>query len=114
VLPFLFLLFFCQLRNMAINMMVAGRDTTASLLTTVFMMLSRHPAVEEKLAAEVKSVCGDAVPTFEQLCKGAMPYADAVINECLRLWPPVPLEVRKSLAADVLPDGTHIPAGTEV
>lgn len=41
-------------------------------------------------------------------------YTNAVINECLRLYPPAPADFRKAVKDDVLPDGTPVPAGTEV
>jgi cytochrome P450 len=50
-----------------------------------------------------------ALPSFEQVRR--MTYAHAVLCETLRLHPSVPKQVKHAVAADVLPDGTHVPAG---
>ena len=47
-------------------MMVAGRDTTASALTSLFWCLSRDARVQKKLVAEIDALGGE-LPTWEQL-----------------------------------------------
>lgn len=92
------------LRDMTLNFLLAGRDTTAQLLTAIFRMLDHHHAVRDKLEAEIDSV-GDAL-TYDAIKK--MPYLDAVVKEALRLFPSVPVEL-KIAARDVqLPSGTAI------
>lgn len=102
------------LRDMAANLLLAGRDTTASLLTTFFMLLSLHPKVEAQVIAEVDAVCGDADTVTMDMLNKQFPYTNAVIKECLRLYPPAPVDFRKALQDDVLPDGTRVPRGSEV
>lgn len=61
-----------------LNILLAGRDTTASLLTILFMILSREQNVLEKLRKEVMGLEGRA-PTFEEIKD--MKYLKWCINE---------------------------------
>ena len=67
-----------QLRDEMLNVLLAGRDTTAGLLSNTFHVLSRHPDVWEKLRAEVDILEG-RLPTYEDL-KG-LRYLKCVLNE---------------------------------
>jgi hypothetical protein len=55
-----------QLRNEMLNILLAGRDTTASLLGNTFHALARHPDVWDKLKREVDGLEGRA-PSYEDL-----------------------------------------------
>lgn len=68
-----------QLRNEALNVLIAGRDTTAGLLSNTFHALARHPRVWEKLQQEVAKLKGER-PDYAYL-RGEMPYLKAVLNE---------------------------------
>lgn len=68
-----------QIRSELLNVLLAGRDTTASLLSNVFFMLARRPHVWEKLRMEVDSLNGEP-PTYEQIKE--MKYLKGVLNEC--------------------------------
>jgi len=105
------------LRDETLNILIAGRDTTASLLTSAIYELSRHPHVLAKLRAEVLGVVGvDGVPRPEDI--RSMRYLRAVLNEVLRLWPPVPYNGRTCREATLLPNKEpgrkpfYVPAGT--
>ncbi|EGW34592.1 uncharacterized protein SPAPADRAFT_134963 [Spathaspora passalidarum NRRL Y-27907] len=97
------------LRDQLLNILVAGRDTTAGLLSFMFFELARNPDVFEKLKEEIytKFGSGDDVQfneiTFETLkqCE----YMKAVINECLRLYPSVPQNFRIATRDTTLPHG---------
>ncbi|KAG8816555.1 hypothetical protein FRC19_011948 [Serendipita sp. 401] len=101
-----------------INILIAGRDTTASCITFATYMLSQHPSVSARLEREVLSVLGPSrAPTLDDF--RSMPYLRAVINETLRLFPSVPLNVRDSLAERVWTDSTtgqrwYVPSGTSI
>ncbi|KAI5983159.1 cytochrome P450 monooxygenase CYP63 [Pisolithus marmoratus] len=82
------------IRDQLLNILLAARDTTACLLTYVTYFLALHPDVAKKLRQEVAHVCGDQPPTYENIRK--MKYMKAVIDETLRLFPPVPLNQRQS------------------
>ncbi|KAF9307750.1 hypothetical protein BGZ91_008227 [Linnemannia elongata] len=98
---------------MLLNFLLAGRDTTASLLSWTTWKLVQHPKVLEKLYQEIVQVIGpDRVPGYEDIKK--LKYQRQVINEVLRLCPPVPINPRESVEEDVLPNGYYIPAGSPV
>ncbi|KAF8306199.1 cytochrome P450 [Clavulina sp. PMI_390] len=103
------------IRDSLMNMLIAGRDTTACLLTFATYALSQHPEVLAKLREEILSVISPTdVPTYDSIRD--LKYLRAVLNETLRLFPPVPLNYRESIKADVwtAADDTRwfIPAGT--
>ena len=63
------------------NVLLAGRDTTASLLSNLFFMLAKNPAIWDKLRREVAGLQGRA-PTYEELC--SLRYVQCCMNECKR------------------------------
>jgi len=68
-----------QIRSELLNVLIAGRDTTASLLSDVWFVLARRPDIWAKLRAEVDEL-GGKKPTFEQIKN--MKYLKRVLNEC--------------------------------
>lgn len=70
-----------RIRDEMLNVLLAGRDTTASLLGNMWFTLARRPDVWAKLQREVDETLHGERPTFEQL-KG-MRYLKAVMNECI-------------------------------
>jgi len=91
-----------------LNILIAGRDTTAALLTFTVYMLSQHPDVLQKLRAEVLEHVGTSrMPTYDDI--RSMKYLRAVLNETLRLFPPVPFDVRSTREATVWP--SKVPGG---
>jgi len=101
------------LRDLVLNFLIAGRDTTAQALSWTLYCLAAHPEVEDKAREEVLDVCGDSGP----LCYDDMnrlPYLQAVISESLRLYPSVPIDIKQAANDDTLPDGTFVPAGCAV
>lgn len=81
------------LRDEIMNLGVAGRDTTAATLTFVVYMLSQHPDVLRRLRNEILGKVGTTNrPSYNDFRD--MKYLRAVINETLRLYPPVPLNAR--------------------
>ncbi|KAL8813860.1 MAG: hypothetical protein Q9223_006877 [Gallowayella weberi] len=91
-----------RIRSELLNILLAGRDTTASLLTNVWFVLARRPNVWTKLRAEVDALGGEQ-PTFEQIKN--MKYLRYVMNEALRLYPVVPSNSRMAIVDTVLPLG---------
>ncbi|QRW11477.1 cytochrome P450 family protein [Ceratobasidium sp. AG-Ba] len=88
--------------NELINLLLAARDTTASMLTFAVYLLAMHPEVMDRARNEVLETVGEtAVPTYEQIKQ--MRYLRAVLNEVLRLFPSVPLNERASSHPVVLP-----------
>ncbi|KAI0400446.1 cytochrome P450 alkane hydroxylase [Xylaria palmicola] len=110
-----------SLRGQIINILAAGRDTTACLLSWTFFLLVRHPRVMEKLRAEIS-----ALPVIEEETTRAdlrnLNYLQNILKETLRLYPSVPVNTRTSKKTTVLPTGggpdrtspVLIPKGTAV
>ena len=92
------------LRGQIINLLAAGRDTTACLLTWTFFLLVRYPRVLEKLREEVNANCADRTNLTRTDLKG-MSYLQNVLKETLRLYPSVPVNDRKANKDTFLPTG---------
>ncbi|KAF7343149.1 Cytochrome P450 [Mycena venus] len=90
------------LRDELLNISVAGRDTVTCLTTFSIYMLAEHPDVLAKLRNEIFERLGEkGRPTVEDIKE--MKYLRAVLNETLRLYPPVPMNVRTSTEGVVFP-----------
>ncbi|KAG0336446.1 hypothetical protein BG000_006572 [Podila horticola] len=101
------------LRDMLMNFLLAGRDTSTNLLTFMCYNLGTHPEVMERVRQEVFDVVGrDRKPDHEDIKK--LKFMKQVINETLRLYPAVPFNIKTSLEDDVLPNGYFIPKGSLV
>ncbi len=87
----------------------AGHETTANALTWTWLLLSEHPEASEKLKAELDAVLGGCPPTSADLPN--LRYTRQVLEEALRLYPPVPALVRRVVRATAL-DGCEIPASS--
>lgn len=85
-------------RNEAIVLFMAGHETTANALAWALFILSQDPPSAERLAAEVRAVLGERVATLADLPN--LPFTRAVVDETLRLYPPVPLLSREALGPD--------------
>jgi cytochrome P450 len=98
-------------RDETMTILLAGHETTANLLTWTWYLLSRHPEVEARLHAEVDEVLGDRPPALADL--PALVYTGRVLNEALRLYPPVWALGRRAIV-DHEVDGYTIPTGSIV
>ncbi len=76
-----------QVRDEVMTLFLAGHDTTALAMTWTWYLLSQHPDVEAKLVEELQTVLDGRDPTFADLPR--LRYADMVVREALRLYPPV-------------------------
>ncbi|HET6880072.1 MAG TPA: cytochrome P450 [Pirellulales bacterium] len=100
-----------QLRSEVVNFLLAGYETTATALTWTFYLLASHPAVRVRVCDEVRKVIGDRLP-----CAADVPQLTvtrAVIQESMRLYPPVWAIPRQVVAADEI-GGFRIPARSTV
>lgn len=100
------------LRDVVMNFLIAGRDTTAQALSWTFLLLAQHANVESKLVAELNEAFPDGRLDFERVMQ--LEYAQCVINEVLRLYPSVPKNIKVAKTSDVLPDGTVVPPGCNI
>ncbi|KAG8218219.1 cytochrome P450 [Butyriboletus roseoflavus] len=106
------------IRDETMNIMIAGRDTTAATLTFAIYMLSQHPDVLTRLREEIVAKVGvSSRPTRDDMRD--MKYLRAFINEVLRLYPPLPFNLRSSTEAQIWPGlnggkPIYIPANTRI
>jgi cytochrome P450 len=96
-----------QLRDEVMTIFLAGHETTANALTWTLYLLSGHPEVRGRLEREVASALQGRRPGVEDLPK--LGYVLAVVQESMRLYPPVWLLMRNTEREDVLA-GFRVPA----
>jgi len=94
------------LRDEVVTMMVAGHETTAMALSWTWYLLAEHPDVERRLHQELDDVLGDRMPTIADLER--LPYSLMVLQEAMRLYPPVWYMARKTVAPSEV-NGCHLP-----
>jgi cytochrome P450 len=98
-----------EIRDQVVTFIVAGHETVASALTWTFALLAENPEVMRLLQAEADAVLGGNAAQFADYQR--LPYARAVIDETLRLYPPAWLITRNSLGDDSL-GGYEVPEGS--
>jgi cytochrome P450 len=99
------------LRNEAIVLLMAGHETTANTLAWTWYILSQTPDVERRLHEEIDAVVGDRPPTFADVPK--LTYTRAVLEEVMRLYPPVPVLSREAEREEIF-DGRRIRKGSVI
>ena len=99
-----------ELIDEVMSIIVAGHETTAAVLNSVWYLLSQHPEVEARLQAEVDAT---VLPDLRLASVASLKYTHQVILEAMRLYPPVWVLTRRCLHADRLV-GYDAPAGTDV
>jgi len=100
------------MKDMVLNFLIAGRDTTAHALSWCIFLIIQHPQVESRILDEINTVCGCNDLKYDDLKD--LTYLQAVINETLRLYPSVPTDSKVATADDILPDGTVLGTGCVV
>jgi cytochrome P450 len=100
-----------RLRDELITILLAGHETTASTLSWTWYQMHEHPEVARRVHAEAVDVLGDRDPVYEDMHR--LTYTTMVIQEAMRLYPPVWILPRRALAGDVI-DGYPVPAGADV
>ncbi|HEU4410567.1 MAG TPA: cytochrome P450 [Polyangiaceae bacterium] len=98
-----------QVRDEMLTLLFGGQETTAISMAWVFHRLGRHPAVLERLRAEVRAL--GELP--EPSALASLPYLEAVCNEALRLYP-VASNVARKLTRPLELCGHEVPAGAGV
>jgi cytochrome P450 len=85
--------------------------TTLRALTWFWYVLALHPSVEARVHAELEDVLGGRAPSPPDFSR--LPYLDRVIDETMRLYPPIPMMLRTAAADDVV-CGRRVPKGSIV
>eukprot|EP00798_Chlamydomonas_sp_ICE-L_P030409 gene30409-35414_t len=102
-----------QLRDDLLSMLVAGHETTGSVLTWTMYLLSQNPEKMAKAQEEVDRILGDRMaPVLADY--GQLKYVMRCVNESMRLYPHPPVLLRRALVADVLPGGYNVNVGQDV
>jgi len=91
-----------QLRDEVMTFFLAGHETTAVATSWTWYLLDRHPEVAERLSAEVRAVLGDRPPALDDI--PALSYARMVVQEAMRLYPPLWGLSRETIGPDRLGD----------
>ncbi|MGB0467134.1 MAG: cytochrome P450 [Pontibacterium sp.] len=96
-------------RNEAIVMFMAGHETTANALAWTWYLLDGCDRSRKKMYAEIDQVLQGRTPTLEDVA--SLPYTRAVLEESLRLYPPVPFLSRQAREEDEI-RGQKVHPGT--
>lgn len=110
------------LRDIILNFIIAGKDTTATTLSWFIYMLCKHPHIQEKVAQEIKDATNIKEGTdFEEFASSIreealekMQYLHATLTETLRLYPAVPVDAKICFSDDTWPDGFSVRKGDMV
>jgi cytochrome P450 len=98
-----------QVRDEALTLFLAGHETTANALTWTWYLLSQHPDIERRLHAEIDTVLDGRAPELADVPE--LRYAEMILAEALRLYPPAWAIGRKAQGAFTL-GGFEIPANS--
>ncbi|KAJ4777419.1 Cytochrome P450 [Rhynchospora pubera] len=110
------------LRDICVNFILAGRDTSSVALAWFFWLLNKNPEVEAKIVDEIRRIVkerGESEKEGEELIfrpeeVKKMEYLQAALSEALRLYPSVPVDHKEVVEDEVFPDGTVLKKGTKV
>ncbi len=100
-----------HIRDQLLTMFIAGHDTSTATLSWALHLLTEHPAAAQRAHDEIDTVLGNNPPTPQVLPQ--LEYIEQIINETLRLFPPIHLGSRVALE-DLTFDGYTIPKGSRV
>ncbi|KAL1223937.1 Cytochrome P450 86B1 [Cardamine amara subsp. amara] len=111
-------------RQFCTSFILAGRDTSSVAISWFFWVIQKHPEVENKLISEIREILRQRGGDQEEASKNEilfrvrelnkMVYLQAALSETLRLYPPIPMEMKQAIEDDVLPDGTFVKKGSRV
>jgi enediyne biosynthesis protein E7 len=100
-----------RIRDELLTILLAGHETTASTLSWMWYLVGTYPDVADRMAAEAADVLGDRAPQHADLPR--LQYTTMVLQEAMRLYPPVWALTRRAVAADSV-GGYRVPAGADV
>jgi len=88
-----------------LNMLVAGEDTTAATAAWALHYLSINPEVQQKVRAEAAQVLGDVGQPYDHAALARLTYAEAVVNEVIRLRPVTPFLLFEPMTDTTVTEG---------
>ncbi|RIB00396.1 cytochrome P450 [Gigaspora rosea] len=100
-----------ELRDVILNLILAGRDTTAQALSWMMYLIMANKSVEDLLLQEINTLLSveTSIPSYDDI--KLFKYATATFYETLRLYPIVPVNGRACIKDTVLPNNVPIFAG---
>lgn len=101
-----------QLRDDLLSMLVAGHETTGSVLTWTVYLLSKDPSSLSKAKEEVDRVLQGRRPSYEDTKE--LKFLARCITESLRLYPHPPVLLRRAQVSDILPGNYKVNAGQDI
>lgn len=101
-----------QLRDDLLSMLVAGHETTGSVLTWTLYLLSKNPSALTRAQQEVDSVLNGNLPKYEDIKE--LKYLMRCIQESMRLYPHPPVLIRRAQVDDVLPGDYKVGPGQDI
>lgn len=101
-----------QLRDDLLSMLVAGHETTGSVLTWTLYLLSKNSHSLVKAQEEVDTVLQGRRPSYDDIKN--LKFLTRCIMESLRLFPHPPVLIRRAQVADVLPGNYKVNAGQDI
>ncbi|KAG7560675.1 Cytochrome P450 superfamily [Arabidopsis thaliana x Arabidopsis arenosa] len=101
-----------QLRDDLLSMLVAGHETTGSVLTWTLYLLSKNSSALAKAQEEVDRVLAGRKPAYEDIKE--LKYITRCINESMRLYPHPPVLIRRAQVPDILPGNYKVNTGQDI
>ncbi len=101
-----------ELLDELMTLIVAGFETSANTLNWAWYLLAGHPGIEAAIVAEAAREL-PAHDVLDPAHTTAMTYTQQVLEETLRLYPPVWLFTRRAIAEDEL-ESFDVPLGTDI
>ncbi len=98
-----------QLRSEVLTFLLAGHETTATALTWIWVLLGSHEPIRQRVREEVQAVVGDRLPAATDAPQ--LQFTRCVILEAIRLYPPIWIIPRHTVAEDEI-GGCRIPKGS--
>uniref|UniRef100_A0A667Y3Y1 Uncharacterized protein n=1 Tax=Myripristis murdjan TaxID=586833 RepID=A0A667Y3Y1_9TELE len=97
----------------ALDLFVAGSETTSTTLRWAFLYMAKYPEIQEKVQAEIDRVIGQSRKP-SMMDRANLPYTDAVIHEIQRMGNIVPLSLRHSTNRDIQLGDYTVPKGVVI
>jgi pentalenene oxygenase len=100
-----------QIHDEVMTMMIGGTETTMVTLSWAFYVLGARPDIEKRIHAEVDDILDGPTVGLDDIPR--LTYVGRVIQEVLRVYPPVWMLTRRTVT-DVDISGHHLPADADV
>ena len=101
-----------QVRDEALTILMAGHETTGNALTFTTWLVARHPEIQQRMAVEVRAVCGERLPEAADFSR--LKYVEQVFAEAMRLYPPAWVVARTATEDYTMRTGIRVPKGAHL